>query len=446
MIDVRPAWLAILGLSLGCACSKRDASGAPPEAGASASVQGRATPAARCRSATPGARFNLGVSARAPDAGPDGEDDDEFLPFSIELGRAAATDGGFAVGALRSESEGMHALVLLVSPLADGGRSVDLGRVYGDVEPPVLAARGSTVLLSVSDSNPQGRRLSLVKLEASRPDGVVRGGELEPGRGFQVHDIEIGPSRALVVWDQQASKQGPSGIWGASVELSTLVPGEPRRIGGEALAAESPRLVRRPGGFWLVFVEHTRGSSADAGVVGRPAREEQSELLVDLGSQSLGVLGLDEQGNPSGSKLAITEPNAHVLSFDVAPTVPGGLVLAWRDDPSGPGAERGQVHGAIVGPDGSVSKHLVDADEVGAGTPSLVPGDRPWLALGGLGEATRLARVDVGARTVEPPLLETALRGSDVLAASGTRLLLAHPRGMGVEFSVADCSARPGSP
>jgi hypothetical protein len=209
--------------------------------------------------------------------------------------------------------------------------------------------------------------------------------------------------------------------------------------------AEMPRLLPRPGGYWLSWVrslpEPIKPKKAE-NTAGSSAQDPEERELLDVGLRVLEVAKLDQQGKLEGAALRIGEPRRQVLLYDVVALGTGRLLVAARSDSAAPGAEGGALLLSEIGLDGSVHEDRLDDDDIGAGAPTLLadadpklPG--PWLAVSAPNDATRLGLVQ-GARTTlqADPLLG---RGQ-VIAVSGGHFLLQRARGRGVALEAVDCN------
>lgn len=411
--------------------ASRAVASARPSASASATPS---PPPGRCKELS-GEPVRVGTAAAGrarPSVEEDQDEDDATLPFAPHLGEGVALPGFFAVAGQRPAGGGTEDVVALVAEDGRSGRVVSLGRVYGDVDPPVLAARGAEVLLAVPDSDAKGGTLKVsvlgVTADTPRPLGEITGVEHDAGSA-----VAFGASGALVVWGAgQGTKRAlraallPAGEKTANV-ASFEVEG--------SLGAESPVLGVRPDGFWLAWV-----SERDAPDAGPPAEDK---VLVVQGARVLTALPLDRAGKPTGHARAFSGEAAHVVGFDAVAQPDGSLDLAWREDDTSPGADRGPLQVTRVGLDGSVKNGRVDDEDLTGGVPSLLldatGGGRTWLALRSARDTARLGVLAPGGTGVEGLADDPGLGTGDLLAAAAGKLLVGRYRGGALELVVVAC-------
>jgi hypothetical protein len=411
-----------------------------------------------CAEVKPGAVYLIGEPGQPASRS---EDEEIALPSAVELGSAVGYSEGFAVAALSWRDQGPAAVVALLSADGSRGRTVELGRVHGNVAPPQLASGGGHLVALVADSDAGGRRLRLARVahSAPRPD-VQWGAELSPAPSdAQGFGLALAGSRAVVVWDEWAKGEARGLIRATTVALADITKAGPvRTVSADNSDGERPEVVARPGGYWLGWISHSAyaagdQAAADAARSGAahppPSAEpgaEAFEPVVDLGSRWLEVVPLSADGAPSGPPQVVTSQQSHVLVFDLAPAPDGSLWLAWRDDKTSPGVEQGALHLARVGLDGALDKSVVEDEQLGAGVPSLLvdraagPG-RPsgWLASRGIDDTTHIGTLDARGRLRSTLLGEPLIRGAEPLALWAGRMLLGRPRGRAVELSVVSC-------
>jgi len=385
----------------------------------------------------------------------DGEARD--VPFATELGRAVGYPGGFAVGALAAAREGTKAVLALVGTDGASGRVVDLGLSHGAGAPPRIAARGRELYLVVSDSDASGGTLRIGVVRDPRGAAEVTwGAELAEGWDpSQAFDVVVGPERGVVVWDRWTDAKDGSMVVASSFDLADVSSAKkPERLSLEKQDAENPRLVARPGGSWLVYVERTPDESerTDAGVLSPTAAlDEGLGTVVDLGRRSLLAVPLDREGKPVGAPRRVSPQDGHVIVFDLAPATDGGLELVWRDDATSPGVEGGELQLALLRPDGSIQRSVVQGESIDSGAPSLVfdtastaSRDVTWLAMEGVSDSTQLLVLGGDGRPRGKLREEAAIGRGDVLTRYEERLLIGTPRGRSVELTAVRC--QPGHP
>ena len=439
-----------IGLALG-ACKKpappptpedelalpRPAVAATPKSEGSKSEPAKADAPHRCAPHAGEPPFVLGPAdtGRAPTlrATPPGAEpgQDDSLPFAAEVGEGAAWGDGFAVGAIH-ESESSHAMsVVTLDRAGHNAKVIPLGTAHGDIEPPRVAARGTTLLTGVLSPGINGRSLRLAKIEA----GAVTWGAtiLQKSDESQAFDLGLGEKKGIAVWDED----GPSsGVIQASTFDATTATGAttPRTISPPGADAESPRLAPRPGGgYWLAYIARRAGTeSPEAGYEAEP-----------IGFRWIEVLPLDAQGSPAGAARAVTPKDAHVMAFDMTSLESGSALVAWRDNDTplesaaGP-VMRTVVHAANVDP-----PSVLTPNENGGGAPSLLAG---WIAVTDASDATRLAPLGRTGEVTGPWTTEPDIGAGEPIAVGPEGMLIARPAGRAVKLAVLRCSREAPTP
>ena len=381
-----------------------------------------------------------GASATKPTTTDPGEDeaDDALLPFGVDIGEAVATPAGFAVAGLRGAGQAFLALLG-----GQGSRRVELGVLHGEAESPALSVVGDRVLVALRSSDAAGFTIKLGSVSSAGGE-VAWGYELSKlGKSVTGLELAVSGPRGVLVF-QSEDKLGSRLLLG-SFDPSLKEPFAVKPL--DVKDAEMPRLVARPGGYWLSWVrslpEPKKAPVAapspenDAG----PRDPEERELL-EVGLRAVEVAKLDEQGKLLGSARRVGEPRRQMVLYDVALLATGGLLVATRSDNSSPGAEGGALLLSEVSDDGSVRSEQLEDDELGTGAPTLLveresklPG--PWLTVAGPADATRvgLAR---GAKTQLQS--DPALGYAEILAVSGGQFLTQRARGRSVALEVLECA------
>lgn len=417
-------WVVALAVALpALGCRRSGNVGASPSASASASAEVDAPPPApphRCEPAAGGTWVTLGR-----EASPGGEED--LLPFSVQVGSAAAHDGGFAVGALMPPAGGpATTAVIKVDADTKTSKTVPLGAAHGDTEPPLIVSSSAGLFAAVLESSGSRRSLRVARIDGEQ---VTWGPTFDQGRDESMaFDLSIGAPRSVAVWDDDAKDPERGVIRVATFTTTELgAPTTPRTVTDKKTDAESPRVLARPGGFWLLYVARRPEPTDDDA---RYAAEEASFRWIE-------VLPLDQNGAASAPARRVTADKGHVLTFDVAPLEGDSLAVVYRDDDTPSGASGGTVLRVVVRPDGSSDPQIVTDKHVGVGAPTLLPGG--WLAVADAAGDTRLGRISADG-SVDQLLAEAAMGVGMPLAAAGERLLVSRPRGTAVRLVAVTCA------
>jgi hypothetical protein len=449
---------------LGPGDGARSASSAPSSAGASSSVASapasvpalNASPPApaRCVDVARDAFVIGDAPAPRPAAAPSddapipaGDDpDDPLAPFAVSLGRGATFDGGFAVGALRDAEGGTVAMIATLSADGKDGKLTRLARSRGDLEPPVLAGAGSSVLAVMLEPNAAGRSLKIAKVAGGE---VTWGAELAEGRDESLAvDLATAGERAVIVWDDVLKDTKRSSVILASFDVASLrSTTQPRPVSPPSVDADSPRVVARPGGYWLAYVaqaaEKERADRDDPSAKPKSKRPAKNEIDEERGGEAilnrwLEVIPLDETGAAVSAPRAVTPKNGHVLGYDVELGEDGAVLLAWRDDDTPSGSSGGRVSTVLVRLGGVGEARVVAEEGVGAGVPELLPG---WLFVAALSGPARLGPVTPAGELAGELIPEASLGvGGEALAATKAALLVARPAGKAMKLSVMKCT------
>jgi hypothetical protein len=361
------------------------------------------------------------------DAGDEEEDFDELAPFAVSLGRGALYGGGFAVGALRDAEGGSVAMVATVGPDGKGGKLTRLGRSRGDLNPPTVTGAGNAVLAAMLEPNASGRAIKIAKVEG---DQVTWGPELPEGRDESMDvDLAVSGRGAVVAWDE-VTKDGKRSM----VVLSTLDTATMKTVtaahpvSSPKVDAESPRLIARPGGFWLIYAALGRA---------RAAKDEDTGLGGEaIQARWLEVLPLDESGSAVSLPRAVTPKDGHALAYDVEAGEDGGLVVAWRDDDTPTGSSGGPVQGVTVRLSAVSEARVLAEDAPTTGVPDLLPG---WLSVASLSGATRIAPMTPKGELAGELRAEALIGNGEVLAGTRDAILVARPAGKAMKLSVLRC-------
>ncbi len=382
------------------------------------------------------------LEAGAPIEVPD-ELEDDLAPFAVEIGRGAVYAGGFAAGARRDAEGGAIAMVATIGFDGAGGKLVRLGRSRGDLDPPVVAGVGDVVLAALLEPNAGGRAIRIAKVHG---DEVTWGVELSEGRDDSgALDLAASGSRALVVWDDVTFEDKLSHVMLSSFDVATMRSATSARpVSSPKTDADSPRLIARPGGYWLGYLARANeapkkkkdpsNAGEKSGRKGEDEGDDESGEAIQNGWVE--VMPLDENGAPVAAARAVTPKSGHALAFDLELGEDGSALLAWRDDDTPTGSTGGRLSSALVRLGGSIEVHVLAEESFGAGVPDLLPG---WLVVGGTG-ATKLGAIDlrgVLAGGLDP---EPSLGTGEPLAATKDAILIAQPAGRAMRLGVVRCA------
>ncbi|APR84903.1 Hypothetical protein A7982_10252 [Minicystis rosea] len=425
----------------------------PPQPIASANVEPAPAPPAppRCEevSAEP---FMIGdAPAEKPAAPADGgtadpaEDiEDPTVPFAVEVGRGAVFGGGFAVGARRDEKTGAVAMVATLGLDGKGGKSVRLGRLRGDLDPPVVAGAGDAVLAVMVEPNAGhpafggGRALKVAKVQG---DQVTWGPELPEGRDeSQALDVAASAQRAIVVWDDLVGTTDKrSVVMLATIDVATMKLVSPgRAISGANEDAERPRLVARPGGYWLAYA--VRGAADAKKKDKKHDDDDERELGETITTSWIALMPLDESGAPTAQSRAVTPKSGHVLGYDLELGDDGGALLAYRDDDTPTGSNGGRLLATLARLGGGNEARVLAEETAAAGMPDLLPG---WISLASVNGATRIAALSPRGELLDDLAPEKSLGIGVPVAATRDAILWARPMGKPMRLAVVRCKQRP---
>ena len=368
--------------------------------------------------------------------------EDDLTPFAVEIGRGTVFAGGFAAGARRDAEGGAVAMVATLGIDGTGGKLIKLGRSRGDLDPPVVAGIGDVVLAALLEPNAGGRSIRIAKVQG---EAVTWGLELSEGRDeSSAIDLAASGARAVVVWDDVNVEEKRSHVMLSSFDVATMRSvTSARPVSAPKTDADSPRLIARPGGYWLGYLARANEGAKtkkDPSNAGEKAAKKGDDDGDDESGEAIQngwieVMPLDENGAPTAAARAVTPKSGHALSFDLELGDDGAALLAWRDDDTPTGSTGGRISSALVRLGGGVEVHVLADESFGAGVPDLLPG---WLVVGGLG-ATKLGAIDLrGVLTggLDP---EPSLGTGEPLAATKDAILIAKPAGKAMRLGVVHC-------
>lgn len=464
---------------LGTACSRKNGSGQSfGAASASAplpAASGRLErPRLSCKNS--GTSFSLGpVDNGASNNDEESESQQtEDLPFAVTVGSAVAHPNGYLVAAIDARDGGSHSVLAWLDREVSRGAVLDLGRVYGDAEPPRIIVRGDEGFFVASDTDASGKlyRYGWIRGLPSQPridwlSSFEQAIDGSPGYALAGND-----ESSIVAWDElERDTHRSKVLWAAldksghpiatAARISTR--GKPERAADWTLQsteretdAESPQIGAFGSGYWLAYLasEATKPLALKRAVdkLAVPSAapgEDEEPRAIDLGRRGIWLQPLDARGQSKGKPVQVTARGARVVAYDLEATGDGGAVVAYRDADSAPGVEAQSIEVVRVRPDGGLERHRVDDERVGVGMPLLLgdsdlgaspPGARSvWISFAGSNGETKLAEL----ATTAPPVLEVIeeanLAGVDLLLRRGSSLLVARHRARLVSFERMDC-------
>lgn len=455
------------------AAAASSASPAAPAASDPADPAATSQPVApRCAAAS-AAPFVIGdapPAARGPEGAGGGDADsvEDLAPFAVEVGRGTTFSGGFAVGAQREAEGGTVAMVATLSADGAQGKLVRLARSRGDMDPPVVAGAGGAILAAMLEPNAGGRAIKVARIEGEH---VTWGAELAEGRDESLAlDIAASGERAIIVWDDVTRDGKRSRIMLASADVGTLRSvTSARPVSQPSTDAEMPRVIARPGGYWLAYIARAEEPARKAATKPSDGNEDTAAAGETITHQWLEVVPLDESGALTSTPRAITPKDGHVLAYDLTLGDDDGLVLAFRDDDTPSGSIGGRISAVLVRLGGASEPRVLvggaseqDAPPeaalgVGAGVPALLPGVRgpgvrgpgpggaregaaAWLAIANASGPTQLAALSARGELAGELHAEPALGRGEPIAASAEALLVAHPAGKAMKLGLLRCT------
>lgn len=451
---------------------------APPSANPAASAPSGADdagaapepPPPRCTPASP-PPFVIGDAppARGAEQGAGGSDAEsadsveDIAPFAVEVGRGTTFSGGFAVGAQREAEGGTIAMVATLSADGAQGKLVRLARSRGDMDPPVVAGAGGAILAAMLEPNAGGRAIKVARVEG---DHVTWGAELAEGRDESLAlDIAASGERAVIVWDDVTRDGKRSRIMLASADVGTLRSvTSARPVSQPSTDAETPRVIGRPGGYWLAYIARAEEPARKAAAKKDDGDEDTAAAGETIAHQWIEVVPLDETGALTATPRAVTPKNGHVLAYDLTLGEDDGLILAFRDDDTPSGSIGGRISAVLVRLGGASEPRVLvggDRDQdappeaalgLGAGVPALLPGARgpggqdpakaaAWLAIANASGPTQLAALTAKGELEGGLLAEPALGRGEPIAASAEALLVAQPAGKAMKLALLRCAS-----
>ena len=424
LLALAGAALGLLPVS-GCSgCSKSDpaptsTTSARPSAVASATATVVAESLPRCR--IDGARLAV-----------PGED--------VVVGEAVVSSDALLVGVVRREGNKRFASIVRASLDLGSITVVDVGPSLGDDPPPAPRLRGTGAMVTSFARKPaDGGAAGTRSLDVARIEKnvlVAEGSIVQQADESLAYDVawpEGEKGAGLVAWDEDAPPEVAQALGDRGViKVQLLGAGTKPRIASPTNAdAEAPRLLARPGGFWLAWLARRAEAAEDAGANGAPEGpgERRSYRWVEL-------VSLDAKGEPTSAVRRVSPEKGRAASFELARFgggTDGQLVVLVQDEAAhAEGAGERIVRYAIDG-EKTDSADLLDGG-VGHALADLLPpsGANRWLAFTDTQEHAHLILLGPALRISGANTMEPALDGTRVLGTSPPDALYAiGPAGAG---------------
>jgi hypothetical protein len=275
------------------------------------------------------------------------------------------------------------------------------------------------------------------------PD-VIWGPEVSEGHDDSLAvDLAVSKSHAVLVWDDVRGTSDDvrkSNVMLASFDVPTMRSLTPARpVSGPKSDAGSPRVVQRPGGYWLAYLARGQDESKKK----PPASGEDEQDDTPQGEAILPgwveVVPLDENGIPTAAPRPVTPKKGYAVSFDLQLAEAGGALVLVRDDDTPLGASGGKLSVVLVSQGGISDARIVSEESESTGIPTLLRG---FLAVATGTGATQIAALGPRGELLDPLAKEPSLGTGQPIASTNDRILWARPQGKGMAFSVLRCAKR----
>ncbi len=350
---------------------------------------------------------------------------DKILPFATEVGEGVAFNSGFAVGALRQEGKGTRAIVVSANLEGTAWQTIELDSSHGDAEAPHVFARENK--LGVAMLEPSGATRTLRLAQVVR-DEVKWGAELLQGRDESLaYDVVIGENTGIAVWDDVPKRLEVSAVFLSTFDATSFASADVAKVVTlPGTDAEMPRVVERPGGFWLFWLARRSGSQ----------RHDARYRAEDIAHRWVEAVPLDKAGKLSGTPVKLGSTSGHVLGYDIAGMPDGSVVVMWRDDDTPSGSAGGKLYRARVRLGGVDGPDAIEDEHHGIGAPNVMPG---WYAIADALKPTRLAPMNPDGSLVDKLASEKILGAGEPVANREDVLFVSRPDGVAMRLFLVKC-------
>lgn len=366
----------------------------------------------------------------------------------VVAGEAALFEGGVALGVVRREGGRLVASVVRAPLDLASSSVVDLGAVLGDDPPPVPRVHGGELYVATSARRKEsveagpGAQGATREVRLSRVDGKGQvhalGTIAQQADESTAFDFawprEGGAGAPIVAWDEDA----PIAVGQFLADRGTVkvqIVGQPdkRTIVPYATDAEHPRLLARPGGFYLAWLARRPEGGEDAGALPPEGPAEvRAFRWVEL-------VKLDASGEREGAIRRITSDKGRAATFELVPGVDGvDVVVVVQDEAAEREGAGARIVRYAVRADGADAAELVDGGvghapfelvRGGGASDGGAPGPR-WLSWTDGAERAHLAPLGPPITLQAPATVERSLdRARLVAAREGALFALASERG-----------------
>lgn len=366
---------------------------------------------------------------------------------AVEVGDVIALGDAFAVAGLRSGA----ATSVFVTWVDGYGKqkTIDLGKVHGAVEPPLLAATGSNLIVAVTDNDAMSTRIRLARIADPQGEGQVTWGPEVQARRDESAGVSLAvlrgkpgsEPRALLAWDdfsKASSRSQVRGLWFSPRSMQAT--GGPVALTPAEQDSVEPKIAPRPGGgAWLTWISYAEMQSPSG-------PRELDSPLVEEPPRMLNVAVLGGGDSKFGASHVLSPLQARVLAFDAAPQG-DELLVAYRAEDPQQTLDQSSIRLSRVTPGGAVTEGGLSAAQLGPGAPLILSSSSSgasWLVARGEEQQLLLGEIDKGLNVPDFGE-EPSLEGQIPLLRRENRLLLMAPDGLDLRFSQSDCLAKPTS-
>jgi hypothetical protein len=356
----------------------------------------------------------------------------------VVVGEAVVAPDALLVGVVRREGTKRLASIVRTSLDLANMKMIEVGPALGEDPPPAPRMRGATAFVTsfarraAPDAGTDAgagamgatRLLTIARLD---PSGLVMDGAIaqqaDESLAYDVAWPEGDTGAGIVAWDEDAAPAVAQALGDRGViKVQLLGAGTKAHVASpEKSDAEAPRLLARPGGYWLAWLARRAEAAEDAGTLEGPG-ERRAYRWVEL-------VALDGKGEPTSAVRRVSPANGRVASFDlVRAGAPGDarLVVLVQDEAAHAEGTGERIAAYAIEGEKIEAAELLDGG-VGHALADLLPqaGGNRWLAFMDTQEHAHLMPLGPTLRVAGPNTSEPALDGARVLGAAPPDVLYA---------------------